>query len=54
MKDFNEFLAEYSQSEEFKNRLTDAAAGRLSPEQLSAVWALLLTVLREYHQWSHE
>ena len=52
MKDFNEFLAEYSQSEEFKNRLTDAA-GRLSPEQ-PAVWALLLTVLQEYHQLSHE
>ena len=51
MKDFNEFLAEYGQNKEFMNRLTDAADGRLSADQLSAVWALLLTVLREYHQW---
>lgn len=52
MKDFGEFLTEYSQNEEFKARMAEAAVGNLSEEQFSAVSRLILIVLREYHEWS--
>ena len=53
MKDFDKFLTEYSQNEEFRNRMADAA-GNLSEEQFYAVSKLILIVLREYHEWSQE
>lgn len=52
LKDFSDFLKEYSENQEFKDRMADAAAGNLSVEQFSAVSKMLLILLRKYHEWS--